>query len=168
MCLPGASPSHPPSDQCSRLLGFLSPFTSRQCQEAWQPEREHAPLDHLCFPVCGTVEGLTPVPLCSTQAGSHRGSRPPCWSSRNCTGSWRMSTRSRRGRRWRTGRRRTQRGKRTCNSPGCCSRKQSRRRWDWSTRSHLGTQRKKLFAWGGGSDAERSQGLKAPMISQQK
>ena len=97
-----------------------------------QPE-----LDHARLPVRGEVEGLTPVPLGSSQVGSRRGSPLPCWSSRNCTGSWKTSTRSRRGRHWRTGRRRTQRGRRTCSSPGCCSRKQSHRHLDWSTHSHL-------------------------------
>ena len=74
-------------------------------------------LDPVHFPACGEVEGLTPVPLCSTQAGSRRGSPLLCWSSRNCMGSWKTSTHSRRGRHWRTGRRRTRRGRRKQDCP---------------------------------------------------
>jgi hypothetical protein len=88
---------------------------------------------------------LTPVLLCSIQVGNHRGSRLLCWSSRNCMGSWRMNTRSRRGRHWRTGQRRTLRGRHTCNSLGCCSRKQSHRHWGWSIHSHLLRQIRKLL-----------------------
>lgn len=96
------------------------------------------------FHLLGGKHGcLTPVPLWSSQAGSHRGSPLPCWSSHSCTGCWRRSTRSHHGRRWRTGQRRTRRGRHTCNSPGCCSRKRSHRPRGWSTRSHLSEERKK-------------------------
>lgn len=127
------------SNQCFCGLAFR--HCTLPCSGGW-PELTQEP----CVPLGGEAEGrLTLVPLGSTQGGSHKGSPPPCWSSRNCRGSWRMSTHSRRGRHWRTGRRRNLRGRRTCNSPGYCSRKQSHRHWDWSIHSHLVKQRKKLL-----------------------
>lgn len=83
------------------------------------------------------VEKLTLVQVCSSQVGSHRDNHPQCWSSRNCRGSWQRSTHSHRGRHGRTGHRRTQMGRHTCNSPGCCGKKQSHMCEDWSTRFHL-------------------------------
>lgn len=127
------------SDQCLSLVSFFF-FPSQLLITIYLPPVPGGQaLDPVHFPVCGEVEGLTPVPLCSTQVGSRRGSPLLCWSSRNCMGSWKTSTHSRRGRHWRTGRRRTQRGRHTCSFPGCCSRKQSHRHWDWSIHSHLRT-----------------------------
>lgn len=137
------------SDQCFCL--WASNHHSLPCSARWPSSLDSGrkarvrprPVGQACLPVCGKVDGLTPVPLGSIQAGSHRGSPLLCWSSRNCMGSWKMSTHSRRGTHWRTGRMRTLRGRRTCNSPRCCSRKQSHRHSDWSIHSHLLTQSKK-------------------------
>lgn len=77
--------------------------------------------------------------------GNRRGSRPRCWSSHSCTGSWRRSIRSHRGRHWRTGQRRSRRGRHTCSSPECCSRRQSHRQWGWSIHSHLSKESKRTL-----------------------
>lgn len=126
-CLLGGPPSHTPRPGTSAFASWAVPLFALPAVLG----------PHLCS-CARRVGGLTPVPLGSSRAGSHRGSPLLCWSSRSCRGSWRTSTRWRHGRRWRTGRRRSLRGRRTCNPPACCSRKRSRTRWDWSIRSRLG------------------------------